>query len=220
MTDLAFVFPGQGSQSVGMMSEWGAHQSLVNSVFDEASSALGYDLQEIIQSGPAETLNQTEITQPAMLASGVAAYRVWQSLDLASPTVVAGHSLGEYTALVCADSIRFGDAVKLVAERGEKVVLSLEGKRTVTRFADKETLLQNYKVEDWNHYRIVCKGQKITLSLNGVLMCEITDLSETGAANQGIIALQMHRGPPMKVQFKNITLKYLTPDTQKASSKP
>ncbi len=109
---------------------------------------------------------------------------------------------------------------KLVAERGEKVILSPEGKRTATRFADKETLLQHYKKEDWNHYRIVCEGQKITLSLNGVLMCEITDLSKSGTANKGIIALQMHRGPPMKVQFKNMTLKYLTPDGQEAQSKP
>lgn len=103
---------------------------------------------------------------------------------------------------------------KLVAERGEKVILSPEGIRTATRFADKETLLGHYKKEDWNHYRIVCKGQKITLSLNGVLMCEITDLSKSGTANKGIIALQMHRGPSMKVQFKNISIKILKSDEQ------
>lgn len=101
---------------------------------------------------------------------------------------------------------------KLVAERGEKVILSPEGTRTAKRFAEEDTLLEHYKKEDWNHYRIVCKGQKITLFLNGILMCEITDLSKSGAANKGIIALQMHRGPPMKVQFKNITIKYITPD--------
>jgi hypothetical protein len=109
---------------------------------------------------------------------------------------------------------------KLVAERGEKVILSAQGTRTATRFAEKETLLEHYKEEEWNHYRIVCKGQKITLSLNGVVMCEITDLSQSGTANQGIIALQMHRGPPMKVQFKNITIKYITPDEQVTQSKP
>jgi hypothetical protein len=98
---------------------------------------------------------------------------------------------------------------KLVAERGEKVILSPDGTRTATRFADKDSLLEHYNKEDWNHYRIICKGQKITLFLNGILMCEITDQGKSGAANKGIIALQMHRGPPMKVQFKNISLKYI-----------
>ena len=118
MKPLAFVFPGQGSQSVGMMNDWGDHQSLVSNVFSEASEALGYDPQELVTSGPAEKLNQTEITQPAMLTAGVASYRVWQSLNLPQPMCFAGHSLGEYTALVCADSMNFGDAVKLVSERG------------------------------------------------------------------------------------------------------
>lgn len=118
MTNLAFVFPGQGSQSVGMMNAWEDHQTLVDDVFKEASDALSYDLKDLVSSGPAEKLNQTEITQPAMLASGVAAFRVWQSLNLPTASVYAGHSLGEYTALVCANSLKFADAVKLVAERG------------------------------------------------------------------------------------------------------
>ncbi len=118
MTNLAFVFPGQGSQSVGMINTWEDHQALVDDVFQEASDALSYDLKGLVTSGPAEKLNQTEITQPAMLASGVAAFRVWQSLDLPTASVYAGHSLGEYTALVCANSLKFADAVKLVAERG------------------------------------------------------------------------------------------------------
>ena len=118
MTNLAFVFPGQGSQSVGMMTTWDEHQALVDNVFHEASEALSYDLKNLIATGPAEKLNQTEITQPAMLASGVAAFRVWQSLSLPSASVYAGHSLGEYTALVCANSLKFDDAIKLVAERG------------------------------------------------------------------------------------------------------
>lgn len=118
MTNLAFVFPGQGSQSVGMMTAWGDHQSLVDKVFEEASEALSYDLKNLVTEGPAEKLNQTEITQPAMLASGVAAFRVWQNLDLPPASVFAGHSLGEYTALVCSNSINFSDAIRLVAERG------------------------------------------------------------------------------------------------------
>ena len=109
---------------------------------------------------------------------------------------------------------------KLVAERGEKVVLSPDGTRTATRFADKEALLAHFNKEDWNHYRILCDGRKITLLLNGVVMCEITDLSETGTTRHGIIALQMHRGPAMKVQFKNITLKSINPDEQATQSKP
>lgn len=118
MTQLAFVFPGQGSQSIGMMTAWGDHQSLVNQVFDEASAALSFDLKKLVSEGPADQLNQTEITQPAMLTAGVAAFRVWQSLNQPGASVYAGHSLGEYTALVCANSIGFSDAVKLVAARG------------------------------------------------------------------------------------------------------
>ncbi len=118
MTNLAFVFPGQGSQSVGMMTGWNDHQSTVDKVLEEASEALSYDLKKFISEGPVEKLNQTEITQPAMLASGVAAFKVWQSLDQPTASVYAGHSLGEYTALVCANSIEFSDAIRLVAERG------------------------------------------------------------------------------------------------------
>ncbi len=118
MTNLAFVFPGQGSQSVGMMTSWNDHQPTVDKIFEEASEALSYDLKKLISEGPVEKLNQTEITQPAMLASGVAAFRVWQSLDQPSASVYAGHSLGEYTALVCANSIEFSDAIRLVSERG------------------------------------------------------------------------------------------------------
>lgn len=119
MTQLAFVFPGQGSQSVEMMAAWADDQSLVDSVFTEASDALGIDLSAIIREGPAEKLNQTEITQPAMLAAGVAAYRVWQHHQLKEAEVFAGHSLGEYSALVCTGSIAFADAVKLVSARGK-----------------------------------------------------------------------------------------------------
>ena len=102
-----------------MMADWGEHQELVDAVFDEASNALGYDLKTITREGPEERLNQTEVTQPAMLAAGVAAYRVWQSEGLPQAELCAGHSLGEYSALVCADSIDFAAAIKLVATRGQ-----------------------------------------------------------------------------------------------------
>jgi len=115
---LAFVFPGQGSQSVGMLAELAAAHPLVRDTFAEASSALGYDLWQLTQNGPADELNQTHITQPAMLTAGVAAWRVWQEKNGKAPEVMAGHSLGEYTALVCAGALTFADGVALVAERG------------------------------------------------------------------------------------------------------
>jgi [acyl-carrier-protein] S-malonyltransferase len=118
MTTIAYVFPGQGSQSVGMMTDWGDFQSRVDEIFSEASEALGVDLSALVREGPSEQLNKTEITQPAMLVSGYAAWSVWGENGGTAGRVYAGHSLGEYTALVCAGSIPFADAVKLVAERG------------------------------------------------------------------------------------------------------
>ena len=115
---LAFVFPGQGSQSEGMLSALAAEFSEVEATYREAAEVLGYDLWDIVQNGPADKLNSTDITQPAMLAAGVAVWRVWQAKGGPQPAVLAGHSLGEYTALVCAGSLAFTDAIKLVAERG------------------------------------------------------------------------------------------------------
>jgi [acyl-carrier-protein] S-malonyltransferase len=115
---LAVVFPGQGSQSVGMLSDLAASSPQVADSFAQASEVLGYDLWQLVQDGPAEELNQTSRTQPAMLAAGVAVWRAWQSRGGAQPAVMAGHSLGEYTALVCAGALQFSDAVALVAERG------------------------------------------------------------------------------------------------------
>ena len=115
---LAFVFPGQGSQSVGMLNTLAEVYPQVQETFAEASAALGYDLWSIVSTGPEEKLNQTEITQPAMLSAGVAVWRVWQTEQGPQPVVMAGHSLGEYTALTCAGAILFAEAVKLVADRG------------------------------------------------------------------------------------------------------
>jgi [acyl-carrier-protein] S-malonyltransferase len=115
---LAMVFPGQGSQSVGMLSDIAESSPVVDETFARASEVLGYDLWQLVQQGPAEVLNQTGNTQPAMLAAGVAVWRAWQARDGAQPVVMAGHSLGEYTALVCAGALQFGDAIALVAERG------------------------------------------------------------------------------------------------------
>lgn len=118
---LAFVFPGQGSQSVGMLAELAAAHAEVQATFAEASAALGYDLWSMTQNGPEADLNQTDRTQPAMLAAGVAVWRVWQAQGGAQPAFMAGHSLGEYTALVCAGSLDFATAIRLVAERGRRM---------------------------------------------------------------------------------------------------
>lgn len=117
-TTLGMVFPGQGSQSVGMLAELAKLHAAVTDTFGEASDVLGYDLWMLAQDGPAETLNLTDRTQPAMLAAGVAVWRVWQAQGGATPGVMAGHSLGEYTALVCAGALQLADAISLVAERG------------------------------------------------------------------------------------------------------
>ena len=118
MTQFAITFPGQGSQSVGMLAEMAAEYPVVKATFDEASQVLGYDLFELVMNGPAEELNKTWRTQPALLTSSVALWRVWQQLGGKTPSVMAGHSLGEYSALVCAGALEFTDAVKLVELRG------------------------------------------------------------------------------------------------------
>ncbi|HFQ5196745.1 TPA: ACP S-malonyltransferase, partial [Vibrio vulnificus] len=110
---------GQGSQAVGMLADLGEQYEIVKQTFAQASEALGYDLWALVQNGPAEDLNQTFRTQPALLASSVAIWRVWQELGLAQPENLAGHSLGEYSALVCAGVIDFQEAIKLVELRGQ-----------------------------------------------------------------------------------------------------
>ncbi|XOV88730.1 MAG: ACP S-malonyltransferase [Pseudomonadota bacterium] len=115
----AYIFPGQGSQSVGMLADMAQEFSCVSATFSEASTALGYDLWSLVQEGPDTKLNQTEFTQPALLAASVALYRVLQEQGARSPDVVAGHSLGEYSALVAAGALAFADAVVLVRQRGQ-----------------------------------------------------------------------------------------------------
>ncbi|OAN18352.1 malonyl CoA-acyl carrier protein transacylase [Photobacterium jeanii] len=119
MSKFAIVFPGQGSQAVGMLAELAEQFDVVKQTFAEASEALGYDLWALVQNGPAEDLNQTHRTQPALLTASVAIWRVWQEQGGEQPTVLAGHSLGEYSALVCAGVIDFKEAVKLVELRGQ-----------------------------------------------------------------------------------------------------
>ena len=116
---LAFVFPGQGSQKVGMLAELAEQHAVIKETFSEASDALAYDLWDLIQNGQQEQLNLTETTQPILLTSSVALWRVWQQQGGVQPSVLAGHSLGEFSALVCAGSLSFADAVTLVRDRGQ-----------------------------------------------------------------------------------------------------
>ena len=122
---LAFVFPGQGSQSLGMLADLAAAKPLVRETFEEASEGAGVDLWTLSQQGPEEQLNQTEFTQPALLAAGVAVWRTWLSQGGACPAVLAGHSLGEYAALVAAGSITLADGARLVRERGRLMQLAV-----------------------------------------------------------------------------------------------
>lgn len=114
----AMVFPGQGSQSRGMLADLASHSAAVERCFAEASAVIGLDLWQLLVDGPEERLNATEITQPLMLAAGIATWRVWQEQGGAMPAVVSGHSLGEFTALVCAEALEFAAAIALVHERG------------------------------------------------------------------------------------------------------
>lgn len=115
----AFIFPGQGSQAVGMLANLGADFPLVKHTFEQASDILKYDLWQLCQQGHEETLNQTEKTQPALLTASVAIWRLWLDQGGSPPSMLAGHSLGEYSALVCAQSLEFTDAVALTEIRGQ-----------------------------------------------------------------------------------------------------
>ena len=119
LQNLAFVFPGQGSQKIGMLADLAANYPIVTQTFAEASQVLGYDLWDLVQNGAQEDINLTERTQPLLLTASVAVWRVWQEKNGAQPALVSGHSLGEWSALVCAGVVAFSDAVKLVQQRGK-----------------------------------------------------------------------------------------------------
>ncbi len=119
MSHIAFVFPGQGSQKIGMLSELSQDHALIKQTFDEASDVLGYNMWELIQQGEQEQINLTERTQPILLASSVAIWRLWNEHNGTQPSQMAGHSLGEWSALVCSGVVDFADALKIVRARGQ-----------------------------------------------------------------------------------------------------
>ena len=145
----AFIFPGQGSQTIGMLKVLSEQYTSVIETFSEASEALGYDLWQLCQEGPAEQLSQTEFTQPALLTAGVAVWRVWQAQGGAIPDVMAGHSLGEYTALTCAGALTFSDAVTLVQDRGrymQSAVPAGEGAMAAIIGMDDEAVIKTCEI--------------------------------------------------------------------------
>jgi [acyl-carrier-protein] S-malonyltransferase len=138
---LAFVFPGQGSQKIGMLSEMAAEHSLIEQTFSLASSVLDYDLWSLVQTGEQDAINKTEVTQPLLLTASTALWQVWKDLDGDMPALLAGHSLGEWSALVAADVVDFGAAVKLVQLRGrymqEAVPAGVGGMAAIVGLEDK-----------------------------------------------------------------------------------
>lgn len=140
----SIVFPGQGSQAIGMMSELAADYAVVRQCFEQASDVLGTDLWKMTQEGPLEALSQTENTQPALLTAGVAAWKVWLEQGGTAPSMMAGHSLGEYTALVCAGAMSFADGVALVRDRGrymqEAVPAGEGGMAAIIGLEDKQVI--------------------------------------------------------------------------------
>ena len=119
MSHIAFVFPGQGSQKIGMLAELAQDHAIIKETFDQASDVLGYDMWDLIQQGEQDAINLTERTQPILLASSVAIWRLWNEHNGAQPGLMAGHSLGEWSALVCSGVVNFEDALKIVRARGQ-----------------------------------------------------------------------------------------------------
>ncbi len=179
--NLAFVFPGQGSQSVGMLSAMAESFPVVTQTFEQASDVLSFDLWKMVQQGPVEELNQTHNTQPAMLAAGVAMWRVFCDQTSVRPAWMAGHSLGEYTALVCADSIKFVDAVQLVAERGrlmqEAVPVGIGAMAAIIGLDDQQVI--NVCAE--------CAGNEIVAAVNFNAPGQVVIAGHDGAVERAML---------------------------------
>ena len=181
---LAFVFPGQGSQKVGMLADMAEQYSVVKSTFSEASEALGYDLWNLVQTGEQEQLNLTERTQPILLTSSVALWRVWSEAGGAKPSFLAGHSLGEFSALVCAGSIEFGDAVRLVRDRGQFMQTAVpvgEGAMAAVLGLDDEKIIEICNQTGAEAVNFNSPGQVVIAGKVAAVDSAIEQLKEAGA---------------------------------------
>jgi len=176
----AFIFPGQGSQSIGMLAELASDFPVVSQTFSQASDVLEYDLWDVVQNGPTDKLNSTDVTQPAMLAAGVAVWSVWNEKEAAKPSLMAGHSLGEYTALVCAGSLNFQDAISLVRDRGlymQSAVSAGEGAMAAILGLDDEAVI--------NVCRTAAQGQVVE-AVNFNSPGQVVIAGDTDAVNRAI----------------------------------
>ena len=181
---LGFVFPGQGSQKVGMLAEIAAAHGVINETFTEASDALGYDLWDLIQNGEQEQLNLTERTQPILLTSSVALWRLWQQQTDIKPALMAGHSLGEFSALVCAGSLAFADAVTLVRDRGQFMQTAVpvgEGAMAAVLGLDDAVILQICSDTGAEAVNFNSPGQVVIAGKVAAVDAAIEKLKEAGA---------------------------------------
>lgn len=185
---LAFVFPGQGSQQVGMLSDLAEQYPLIGETFSEASDALGYDLWALVAQGPAEELNRTEKTQPALLTASTALWRLWRAQGGAAPALLAGHSLGEYSALVAADVLSLADAVRLVEKRGQLMQAAVpagEGAMAAILGLDNDAVVEGCrKAGDAGVVEAVnfnSPGQVVIAGTKGAVERAIEVLKESGA---------------------------------------
>lgn len=179
----AFVFPGQGSQSIGMLADFARKSKLVTETFATASTELGYDLWQLVQHGEAAQLNATAVTQPALLTASVALWRLWQDRGGELPSALAGHSLGEYSALVCAGVLGFEDAVKLVAARGRYMQAAVpEGQGSMAAIIG---------LSDDAVNQVCAEIDGLVAAANYNTIGQVVIAGETEAVNQAMVAAKM-----------------------------
>ena len=217
MVKTAFVFPGQGSQSVGMLADFESQYSRVLNTFSEASESVGYDLWELVQKGPQERLNQTEHTQVAMLTADVAVYRVLEQEGFSLPEFMAGHSLGEYPALVCAEALSLADAAQLVAHRGKimqkAIPIGLGAMAAIVGFTDEQVnllcenaSLPNELVTPANYNAI---GQVVVAGHTPAVMRLVALAEEAGALLAKVIPVSVPCHCPLLTEASELYAEYL-----------
>ncbi|RMA81086.1 ACP S-malonyltransferase [Umboniibacter marinipuniceus] len=197
---LAFVFPGQGSQKIGMLAELAEQHSIVGETFAEASDILGYDLWALCQQGEQDAINQTAVTQPLLLTASIAAFRIWQQQSTVLPAYVAGHSLGEWSALVAADVVDFADAVRLVQRRGELMqaavpageggmaaILGLTDEQVISVCADADAHAVNFN----------CPGQVVIAGTAAAVDAAVEGAKQAGAKRAIPLAVSAPFHTPM-----------------------